>query len=161
MFEEIFLSKVLYNISTLICHKEDCNFSYSCMCRVIDSHIMAKTLVLFYVVCDCLMKTIANLCLLFSVLQKGRLHYICPVGWLVGQMVGVTINFPSPNVFLHFLLGFSSSPKRNTTTTSNNNNNTNIQSLLLQCPAGTRTRPDTRYFIRYPTRPDSVLKIIG
>ena len=30
-----------------------------------------------------------------------------------------------------------------------------------QCPAGTRTRPDTRYFICYPTRPDSVLKIIG
>ena len=30
-----------------------------------------------------------------------------------------------------------------------------------QCPAGTRTRPDTRYFIWYPTRPDSFLKIIG
>ena len=30
-----------------------------------------------------------------------------------------------------------------------------------QCPAGTRTRPATRYFFRYPTRPDSVLEIIG
>ena len=30
-----------------------------------------------------------------------------------------------------------------------------------QCPAGTRTRPATRYFSRYPTRPDSVLEIIG
>ena len=30
-----------------------------------------------------------------------------------------------------------------------------------QCPTGTRTRPATRYFFRYPTRPDSVLKIIG
>ena len=30
-----------------------------------------------------------------------------------------------------------------------------------QCPTGTRTRPATRYFLRYPTRPDSVLKIIG
>ena len=32
---------------------------------------------------------------------------------------------------------------------------------LDQCPAGTRTRPATRYFFRYPTRPDSVLEIIG
>ena len=32
---------------------------------------------------------------------------------------------------------------------------------IHQCPAGTRTRPDTRYFIWYPTRPDSFLKIIG
>ena len=30
-----------------------------------------------------------------------------------------------------------------------------------QCPTGTRTRPATRYFFRYPTQPDSVLKIIG
>ena len=30
-----------------------------------------------------------------------------------------------------------------------------------QCPAGTRTRPATRYFFQYPTRPDSVLEIIG
>ena len=30
-----------------------------------------------------------------------------------------------------------------------------------QCPAGTRTRPATRYFFRYPTRPDSVLEISG
>ena len=30
-----------------------------------------------------------------------------------------------------------------------------------QCSAGTRTRPATRYFFRYPTRPDSVLEIIG
>ena len=30
-----------------------------------------------------------------------------------------------------------------------------------QCPTGTQTQPDTRYFFRYPTRPDSVLKIIG
>ena len=30
-----------------------------------------------------------------------------------------------------------------------------------QCPAGTRTRPATRYFFPYPTRPDSVLEIIG
>ena len=29
-----------------------------------------------------------------------------------------------------------------------------------QCPTGTRTRPATRYFFRYLTRPDSVLKII-
>ena len=35
------------------------------------------------------------------------------------------------------------------------------RSYVKQCPAGTRTRPDTRYFICYPTRPDSVLKIIG
>ena len=35
---------------------------------------------------------IENLCLLFSNLRKGRLHYIRPVGW----SVGVTINFPSP-----------------------------------------------------------------
>ena len=25
-----------------------------------------------------------------------------------------------------------------------------------QCPAGTRTRPATRYFFRYPTRPDPI-----
>ena len=31
----------------------------------------------------------------------------------------------------------------------------------MQCPAGTRTRPATRYFFRYPTRPDSVLEISG
>ena len=30
-----------------------------------------------------------------------------------------------------------------------------------QCPAGTRTRPATPYFFRYPIRPDSVLEIIG
>ena len=34
-----------------------------------------------------------------SNLQKGRLHYIRPVAWFVslsvGQLVGVTINFPS------------------------------------------------------------------
>ena len=30
-----------------------------------------------------------------------------------------------------------------------------------QCPIGTRTRPNTRYFFRYPPQPDSVLKIIG
>ena len=30
----------------------------------------------------------------------------------------------------------------------------------MQCPAGTRTRPDTRYFLPYPTHPDSILKII-
>ena len=34
-------------------------------------------------------------------------------------------------------------------------------SSYRQCPAGTRTRPATRYFFRYPTRPDSVLEIIG
>ena len=38
----------------------------------------------------------------------------------VSQSFGVTINFPSPNVFLHFLLGFSSSPEGNTTTTTIN-----------------------------------------
>ena len=36
-----------------------------------------------------------------------------------------------------------------------------ITSIKHQCPAGTRTRPATRYFFRYPTRPDSVLEIIG
>ena len=30
-----------------------------------------------------------------------------------------------------------------------------------RCPAGTRTRPATRYFFRYLTRPDSVLEITG
>ena len=30
-----------------------------------------------------------------------------------------------------------------------------------QCPAGTRTRPATRYFFWYPTRPDSVLESSG
>ena len=30
-----------------------------------------------------------------------------------------------------------------------------------QCPTGRRTRPATRYFFRYLTQPDSVLKIIG
>ena len=30
-----------------------------------------------------------------------------------------------------------------------------------KCPAGTRTRPATWYFFRYPTRPDSVLEISG
>ena len=30
-----------------------------------------------------------------------------------------------------------------------------------QGPTGTRTRPATRYFVRSPPRPDSVLKIIG
>ena len=30
-----------------------------------------------------------------------------------------------------------------------------------QCPTGTRTRPATRYFLRYPTRPDSILRIFG
>ena len=34
-------------------------------------------------------------------------------------------------------------------------------SIYLQCPAGTRTRPATWYFFRYPTQPDSVLEIIG
>ena len=34
------------------------------------------------------------------------------------------------------------------------------QLTCVQCPTGTRTRPATRYFFRYPTRPDSVLKII-
>ena len=29
-----------------------------------------------------------------------------------------------------------------------------------QCPAGNRTRPATRYFFRYPTRPNSVLEIV-
>ena len=30
-----------------------------------------------------------------------------------------------------------------------------------QCPTGTWTRPATRYFLRYLTRPDSILKIFG
>ena len=34
------------------------------------------------------MITIANLCLLFSNLRKGRLHYICPVSQSVGRSVG-------------------------------------------------------------------------
>ena len=44
---------------------------------------------------------------------------------LVGRSVGVTINFPSPNVFLHFLRSFSSSSEKN-----NNNNNDH----LVDCP---------------------------
>ena len=31
----------------------------------------------------------------------------------------------------------------------------------IKCPTGTRTRPAIRYFLRYATQPDSVLKIIG
>ena len=31
----------------------------------------------------------------------------------------------------------------------------------LQCPTSTRTRPTTRYLYRYPTPPDSVLKVMG
>ena len=33
--------------------------------------------------------------------------------------------------------------------------------LHKQGPAGTKTRPATRYFFLYPTRPNSVLEIIG
>ena len=54
---------------------------------------------------DC--KLIANLCLLLSNIQKGRLHYI----HRVGRSVDVTINFPSPNNFLPFLLHSSSPPR--------------------------------------------------
>ena len=38
---------------------------------------------------------IANLCLFvyFLTFEKGRLPYIHPVGWLVGWLVDVTINF--------------------------------------------------------------------
>ena len=38
----------------------------------------------------------------------------------VSQSVGVTIKFPSPNVFLHFLLGFSFSPEQNKNKNNNN-----------------------------------------
>ena len=41
---------------------------------------------------------------------------------LVSRLVGVTINLPSANVFLHFLLGFSSSPEQNNNKNNNNNN---------------------------------------
>ena len=58
-------------------------------------------------------KVIVNLCLLLSKFWNGRFDYISPVGWLVGRSFGVTISFPSPNVFPHFLLGFCSSPERN------------------------------------------------
>ena len=66
LFEEIFLSKVSYNIFTLLWNKEDCT-SYFLKWKVklfvllLGSHIMAKILVLFFVGCDCLMKTIINL----------------------------------------------------------------------------------------------------
>ena len=40
-------------------------------------------------------------------------------------------------------------------------NENTYERQCTQCPAGTRTRPATRYFFRYPTRPDSVLEIIG
>ena len=46
-------------------------------------------------------------------------HYIHPVDW----SVSIISNFPSLNVFLHFLLGFSSSPERNNNYNDNNNNN--------------------------------------
>ena len=54
---------------------------------------------------DC--RSIANLCLLLSNIRKGILHYIHPVG----RSVDVTINFPSPNNFLPFLLHSSSPPR--------------------------------------------------
>ena len=47
------------------------------------------------------------------------LYSPCP---LVGRLLGVTIDFPSPNAFLHFLLGFSSSPEQNNNKNNNNNN---------------------------------------
>ena len=46
--------------------------------------------------------------------RQIALYSPCP---LIGRLVGVTIDFPFPNVFLHFLLGFSSSPERKTTIT--------------------------------------------
>ena len=77
----------------------------------------------------------------------------------VDQITGFTVFEDFSTNFGNMWLSATEGDQNNKLTTLNHWQETD--SSNNQCPAGTPTRPATRYFFPYPTRPDSVLEIMG